>query len=130
MSGESSQHLGDGLNERDREFVERLEQLILERISEESLSIDGLASDLNISRSNFYRKIRALTGMAPADYLRWVRLNRATELLRQGERIGDVIYKVGFNSPSYFSKCFKERFGCTPRDYLSSRGASADGAAE
>lgn len=130
LSGESSQHLGDGLNERDREFVERLEQLILERISEESLSIDGLASDLNISRSNFYRKIRALTGMAPADYLRWVRLNRATELLRQGERIGDVIYKVGFNSPSYFSKCFKERFGCTPRDYLSSRGASADGAAE
>ncbi len=130
LAGEAAQGLDGGLNERDREFVERLEQLILERISEEGLSIDSLATDLHISRSNFYRKIRALTGMAPADYLRWVRLNKATELLRRGDRVSDVYVKVGFNSASYFAKCFKERFGCTPRDYLASAKEAADKPAE
>ncbi len=106
------------LTERDREFVARLEQLIVNNISDESLSIDDLATDLKMSRSNFYRKIKALTDMSPADYLKTVRLNKAQELLRAGGRISDVYMEVGFNSPSYFTKCFKMRYGITPREYV------------
>lgn len=123
LSGEAQQELAAGLNERDRDFVERLEQLILTRISDETLSIDILSADMNMSRSNLYRKIRALTGMSPTDYLKVVRLNRASELLRRGKRVSDVYVEVGFSSPSYFAKCFKMHFGCAPREYLNSSTA-------
>ena len=130
LSEDVQQEFSAVLNECDREFVERLDQLIQERISDENLSIDCLCADMNMSRSNLYRKIRALTGMSPTDYLKWVRLNKAAELLRQGKRVSDVYLEVGFNSSSYFAKCFKNRFGVIPREYLSSLGTSANGRKE
>ena len=71
-----------------------------------------------MSRSNFYRKIKSITGMAPNDYVKHIRLKRAAELLKaDGARIVDVYEQVGFNSSSYFAKCFKAQFGVLPKDY-------------
>ena len=73
------------------------------QLSDENFSVDTLAESLNMSRSNFYRKIKALAGMPPNDYLKTIRLNKAAELLKSGVRITEVCEKIGFSSSSYFA---------------------------
>jgi AraC-like DNA-binding protein len=84
---------------------------------DEEFSIDTLAEQLNLSRSSFYRKIKALTGMTPTDYLKNARMNEAARLLTSGLRSSEVAERVGFTSSSYFAKCFRAQFGCLPKDY-------------
>lgn len=110
-------------SQRDCELIKEIKQTIEKRMGEPDFSIDTLADALHMSRSNFYRKIKALSGMAPGDYLKVVRLNRAAELLRAGNRVTDIYVDVGFSSASYFTKCFKEQFGVLPKDYASKPGA-------
>lgn len=119
VSGELSQAFTSDftLSQRDCEFITKVQAKIDEQISDENFSIDTLAEALNMSRSNFYRKIKALSGMAPNDYLKTVRLNKAAALIRSGIRIVEVCEQVGFNSSSYFAKCFKAQFGVLPKDY-------------
>ena len=72
-----------------------------------------------MSRSNFYRKIKGVLDLTPNEYLRIERLKRAAQLLKDGEnRVNEICYMVGFNSPSYFSKCFQAEFGKTPKQYM------------
>lgn len=106
-----------GLTQQDLHFVERLQEMVLQNMSDEEFSIDQLAERMNMSRSSFYRKIKALTGITPIEYLKTSRLDRAAQLLRQGIRINEVAARVGFTSSSYFAKCFKAQFGCLPKDY-------------
>ncbi len=106
-----------GLTQQDLHFVERLQEMVLQNMSDEEFSIDQLAERMNMSRSSFYRKIKALTGVTPIEYLKTSRLDRAAQLLRQGIRINEVAARVGFTSSSYFAKCFKAQFGCLPKDY-------------
>lgn len=74
-----------------------------------------MASDMSLSRVQLYRKVKALTGRTPVDIIRLSRLNRAKVLLAQGNKnISEVAYDVGFSSPSYFTKCFKEEYGMLP----------------
>ena len=120
-----------GLNQHDLLFMERLQQMVSANMSDEEFSIDLLAEQMNMSRSSFYRKIKALTDMTPIEYLKMRRLDQAAVLLRQGIRITEVASRVGFTSSSYFAKCFKARFDCLPKDYaekmkneLNARGAS------
>lgn len=105
------------LSQRDCDFIAKVQAAIGEQLSDENFSVDTLAEALNMSRSNFYRKIKALSGMAPNDYLKTIRLNKAAELLKSGMRIIEVCEQVGFNSSSYFAKCFKAQFGVLPKDY-------------
>lgn len=107
------------LSQRDYELISQIKTIIEQQMAEPDFSIDTLADALNMSRSNFYRKIKALSGMPPNDYLKVVRLNRAAELLRQGYRATEVSELVGFGSASYFTKCFKEHFGVLPKDFVS-----------
>jgi len=86
----------------------------------EEFSIDVLAEQMNMSRSSFYRKIKALTDMTPVDFMKTQRLERAAQLLRQGQRITEVADQVGFTSSSYFAKCFRAKYGVLPKDYLNS----------
>ena len=74
---------------------------------------------MNMSRSNFYRKIKALSGMSPNDYLKALRMNKAAELIQGGTRISEVAAQVGFTSSSYFAKCFQKQFGVLPKDFVS-----------
>ena len=106
-----------GLNQQDLRFVERLQKFVEENMRDEEFSIDLLAKQLNMSRSSFYRKIKALTGQAPNDYLKTARMNQAAKLLREGLRPSEASERVGFTSSSYFAKCFRDQFGCLPKDY-------------
>ena len=76
-----------------------------------------MASRLNLSRSQLYRKIKALTGQTVNEFIRKIRLERAKLILEKGNaNISETCYKVGFASPSYFSKCFKAHFGILPTE--------------
>ena len=110
---------GLGLNRQDLLFIEKLKEAINANMRDESFSIDILAEQLNLSRSSFYRKIKALTGMTPSDYLKTARMDKAAQLLRDGCRSSEVAEQVGFTSNSYFAKCFRAQFGVLPKDYVS-----------
>lgn len=106
------------LSQRDCELISKIRATIEQQMAEPDFSVDTLADAMNMSRSNFYRKIKALSGMAPNDYLKIVRLNRAAELLQQGHRATEVYEMTGFSTASYFTKCFKEYFGVLPKDFV------------
>ena len=116
-----------GLNQQDLQFMERLQELVRHNMRDEEFSIDILAEQMNMSRSSFYRKIKALTDMTPVDYMKTQRLERAAQLLRQGHRITEVADQVGFTSSSYFAKCFRAKFGVLPKDYLASLKETNEG---
>jgi signal transduction histidine kinase/ligand-binding sensor domain-containing protein/DNA-binding response OmpR family regulator len=109
---------------KDKEFLSKLQAEIDKHIAELDFSIDHIAETMFMSRSNFYRKIKAISGMAPNDYLKAIRLNKAAELLEEGDvRINEVLERVGFGSSSYFAKCFKAQFGVLPKEFLEKKQA-------
>ena len=99
------------MSQKDCEFIAKIQGVIAEQLADENFSIDTLSEQMNMSRSNFYRKIKALSGMSPNDYLKTLRMNRAAELIMGGTRISEVAVQVGFTSSSYFAKCFKAQYG-------------------
>lgn len=106
------------LNRQDQQFMERLHTQMQRGLNDPDLNINGLAAELNFSRTTFYRKVKALTGMAPNDYLKHYRLQRAAELILSGEySISEVADMTGFCTHSYFSAMFKKEFGVLPREY-------------
>lgn len=105
------------MSQKDCEFIAKIQGVIAEQLADENFSIDTLAEQMNMSRSNFYRKIKALSGMSPNDYLKTLRMNRAAELIMGGTRISEVAVQVGFTSSSYFAKCFKAQYGVLPKEY-------------
>jgi DNA-binding response OmpR family regulator len=107
-----------GLSQQDLLFMERLQKMVAENMRDEEFSIDQLAEQMNMSRSSFYRKIKALTDLTPIDFLKTQRLERAAYLLRRGGRITEVAAQVGFTSSSYFAKCFRAKFGVLPKEYV------------
>src|SRR5690606_16019349 len=103
----------------DREFLEKVMNHIHGNIDDPELSVEGLACQLNLSRSQFYRKTKALTGQTANEFLRNIRLHRAKLLLENGNAsVSEVCFSVGFSSPSYFTKCFKGQFGVLPTDIV------------
>lgn len=116
-----AQDAGEGeerLAGSDEDLLNRFVKHISDNMSDINLSIDDIASDMCMSRSNLFRKIKQITGMGPNEYMRLARLKRAAELLQERRHsIADICMLVGFNSPSYFSSCFKKQYGCLPKDY-------------
>lgn len=105
---------------KDKLFIDRLNNEIEKHLQDINFSIDILSEFMNMSRSNFYRKIKSISGMSPNDYLKTIRLKKAAELLLSQEfRINEVYEQAGFSSSSYFAKCFKEQFGMLPREFVS-----------
>jgi YesN/AraC family two-component response regulator len=102
----------------DEQFLNKVKETILERLSDEQLSVESLADDIGMSRVQLYRKVSALTGMAVNELIRKLRLQRAAQLLgQQWGPVSQVAYEVGFSNLSYFSKVFKEEFGVIPSEY-------------
>lgn len=99
-------------------FLNDLIKTIHAHLDEVDLDVDRLADALNMSRATFYRKVKQISELTPNDFIRLVRLKKAAELLRAKDyRISEIAYLVGFNSPSYFSKCFQKQFGVLPKDF-------------
>ncbi len=106
------------LTKADEEFIKKLNEVIQLNLNNPEFSMDDMADNLNMSRSNFYRKIKGVLDLSPNEFLRLERLKKAAQLLKEGEnRVNEICYMVGFNSPSYFAKCFQKQFGVLPKDF-------------
>jgi YesN/AraC family two-component response regulator len=102
----------------DEKLLQKVKETIINKLSDEQLSVDSLAEEVGLSRAHFYRKITALTGLPVNELIQSFRLERAAQLLaRQWGSVSQVAYEVGFSNPSYFSKCFKKKFGALPSEY-------------
>ena len=98
-------------------FLKKIESILLENLEDENFSSEELACQLFLSRSQVHRKIKALTGMSTSIYIRFIRLQKAKELLASNDlSISEIAYQVGFKSPVYFSQVFKEMFGMSPSE--------------
>ena len=96
-------------------FISRFKKIVEERLSDSNLSVEDLAADMGLSRVQLYRKVKALTGSSPVDLLRKARLAQAQKLLQETTlSVSEIAYQVGFASPSYFTKCYKDEFGTVP----------------
>lgn len=101
----------------EKKFIQKVLIFINKNMSDSDLSVELLATELNLSRSQLYRKIKTQTGQTVNEFLRKIRLQRAKQLLESGSvNVSEVCYKVGFSSPSYFTKCFKAHFGVLPTE--------------
>ena len=102
----------------DEAFLKEAMQLIEDNMMNTEFNVDMMVKKIGISRSNLYIKFKELTGLSTGEFIRNIRLKRAAQLLSSGElSIKEVMYSTGFNTASYFSKCFKKQFGMLPSDY-------------
>jgi signal transduction histidine kinase/ligand-binding sensor domain-containing protein/DNA-binding response OmpR family regulator len=108
------------INEYDRKFMDKLTDLLNQRLSDQDLDIDLVSREMGFSRTGFYRKIKGLTDMAPIDFLKNYRLKRAAEMIMKHVPLIDIAEQTGFNSYSYFSKVFKKQYGVSPKEYQNS----------
>lgn len=114
-------------NQNDKVFLEKMNHLIEENLNNEELSVDFLAEKLCISRSGLFVKIKGLANTTPNEMIQIIRLKKAASLLLENQyRINEVSYMVGFNNPSYFSKCFQKQFGMKPGEYIASHAHKAE----
>jgi signal transduction histidine kinase/ligand-binding sensor domain-containing protein/AraC-like DNA-binding protein len=106
-------------NEMDQEFLEKAMDFIVDHIQDTQLGVDSIASLFNLSRTQVYRKIKALTGRSVVEFIRMVRLKQALKLMEtQKYTLSEIAFKTGFNSPSYFTRSFKDEYGKAPSEYL------------
>lgn len=107
----------------DQKFMNKLMELMEANLDNGNLIVDDLVKEMAVSRSVFFKKLKSLTGFAPVEFIREVRINRAVQLIDTGEySITQISYMVGINDPRYFSKCFKQKMGMTPSEYRDSKG--------
>jgi len=101
------------------DFINRVVECINEHLGEPDFGVQQLAEDIGFSRSQLHRKILALTGYVPQEFIRNIRLKQAARMFHEGyTNITEVLYTVGFSTPSHFSQCFRDLFGLNPSDYL------------
>ena len=114
--GVEDDEIGNISNEIDKSFLKQLRKIIQENLADSDLSVEQIGDEIGLSRVQLYRKVKALTGYSPVEIVRKARLTRARHLLQTTERtVSEVAYAVGFSTPSYFSKCYKDEFGENPK---------------
>ncbi|MBR0047515.1 MAG: helix-turn-helix domain-containing protein [Bacteroidaceae bacterium] len=122
---DESQEARDETEKQIDPFLQKVEMLVYKNLDNSDYGVDDLSRDLGMSRMNMYRKFRSLSIKTPSDYMKSCRLKKAMELLKSSTAsVTEVAYRVGFSSPQYFAKCFKDEYGMTPREV--SRGAVSE----
>lgn len=107
----------------DKDFVEKFKALIDQKMGNSDLNVEDMGKEMGLSRVQLYRKLKSLTNFSPNELLRMARLKKAASLLASSDMsVSEIGYEVGFSSPSYFTKCYKEEFGESPTDFLKRRG--------
>ena len=103
-------------------FLASIMKLMEEHMSDEDFNIDLLAAELNISRSMLYRKLQSITGQSPVKFIRTIRMKRAAQLLEATSyNVSEVSMMVGFSDQRYFSTCFRQQFGMSPKEWSLAR---------
>ncbi len=111
------------LDSNEEDFVFGLLDVAEHKLAEETFNVATICKDLGISRPQLYRKMITLTGRAPNDFLRDLRLEKSLTLLKERTKnISQIALEVGYSNPSYFAKCFADKFGCTPSEVYASSG--------
>lgn len=106
------------LSASDQRFMDKLTELMEQHMDNGDLIVDDLVKELAVSRSVFFKKLKTLTGLAPIEFIKEMRVKRAAQLIETGEfSMTQIAYMVGINDPRYFSKCFKQRYQMTPTEY-------------
>ncbi|WOD43517.1 tetratricopeptide repeat protein [Hwangdonia lutea] len=104
----------------DEQFLEKVQQVLDEKLTEPSFSVEKFSAAVGMSRMQLHRKLKALTDLSASEFIRSQRLKLAASLLQKSDaNISEIGYTVGFNDHAYFSKCFKEAYGCSPSEYIS-----------
>lgn len=122
----SNEYVLDGnliaTTDKDKEFFELIDKILEEHLGDVLFSVDRFAELAKQRRTVFYKKVKGITGMSPNELIKVKRLKKAAELLLSGElTVAEISYKVGFEDPFYFSKCFKTHFKCSPSKYGQNR---------
>jgi len=118
-TGTSLNFKDQGIETKDQKLIQQIIDLIIENITNEKINAEFIAHKLHLSRSLIYIKIEALAGQTVNEFIRNLRLKKATQLMASGEMtITEIAYAVGFSSQSYFSRSFTKQFGCSPKAYL------------
>ncbi|UBM59964.1 response regulator [Marinilongibacter aquaticus] len=101
------------------DFLKRLQEVTEKNIVDPEFTSEKFSRLMSMSRSQLHKKLQAIVGLSASEFIRSQRLQLAKELLRKSDAtISEIAYQVGFNTPSYFNKCFKQAYGCTPNEYL------------
>ena len=96
--------------------------MVENHVTDPDFTSDRFGKLMHMSRTQLHRKLKAIVGMSASEFIRSQRLKLAVQLLAESDvSIAEIGYRVGFNSPSYFSKCFRDAYNCTPNEYLSNR---------
>ena len=107
-----------GISKVDSQFLQQFVRFVNQNYGQQDFGMTQLVKEFSLSRTQLYRKIKALLGQTVAEYIQEVRLKRAKDLLQDEElTIAEIAYKVGYTSPSYFSTAFKTKFDCTPSQF-------------
>ena len=110
------------LVKKDIKFVHDIHTIIENNLNTNDFNIDTIADTIGLSRSAFFKKLKSLTGFAPVDLVREIRLNKAAKLIENSdESISEIAYSVGFRDAGYFGKCFRKKYGMTPKEYRRSK---------
>lgn len=121
ISGESPDQEAEPLNglpSAEEVFYAKVKELIQKHMENPDLSVEFLGSELNMSRTQLFRKLKAISGQNPSQLIRFIRLRHAAEFLANGTcNVSEAMYASGYDNPSYFSKIFRVEFGCTPSQY-------------
>jgi AraC-like DNA-binding protein len=107
----------NSMSESDRQFVIRATQLVINNIDVTDFNINMLCQEMAMSRTLFYSRLKSLTGKAPQEFIRIIRLQKAAELLKEGKNVTEVAVETGFVNTKYFSSLFKKQFGTQPSKY-------------
>lgn len=111
----------------DKTLLNKVKKTILEHLEDEKFGVEDLASEIGFSKSQLWRKVKAITGKSLNQIIREIRLNEAVRFIKNSNlTASEISYKVGFGSPSYFNKCFHDHFGCTPGEYKTTMEDSSD----
>ncbi len=112
------------LESNDEKLIKKLVQIVENSLEDGSLSVEYLASEVGMSRANLYRKLQAILSETPVNFIKKIRLKRASQLLKKNNMyISEVGYMTGFCNPKYFAKCFSKEFGVSPAEYVKQFGA-------
>lgn len=117
LSSHLNAHYGEDLSSTEKEFITRVIDTIQKNISNTNFQVNLLSETVFLSASQLTRKLKAITGKTPADFIKNIRMKEALELLRKNETVNDVAWKVGFENPAYFGKVFKKHYGVSPSDF-------------
>jgi AraC-like DNA-binding protein len=108
--------------------MEKIINLVMKNLDNDDFSVEELCGIIGMSRSNLFRKLKAITGQTPIEFIYFIRLKRSMELLIERKmNVSEIAYEVGFKNPSSFSKSFKKQFGKSPSQLLNNLIANQPG---